>query len=205
MAASSINGSWPNESAIIIREEEYNRIKNNKEYIDTLKKFKNIFIYSGNNEKKAVKIALEQLGYDSLIINNHGYTNGLNSNTSAEVMYKYINTLREKYNISSISHFTSELNLEESNKRNELGKKIDLEHFFYIINNSGLDTSIIDKINILYNEDEENIKNGYTDTYDNLIDISYEIVKLIGLNKIAELTKEFNNNYLNNIIVKRNK
>ena len=188
-----------NDAFIIIREEEYNKIKNNKEYTNTLEQFKNVFVYSGNNEKKAIKEALEKLGYDSFIINNNGYVDGLSDNTSASVMYEYIYTLRKEYNISSTIHFNSELNIEEANKRNELGKKIDLEHFFYIINNSNLPKELIEVINNLYNEDEIDIENGYNDKYERIIEISYEILKIIGLDKLKELTIEFNNNYLNKL------
>ena len=188
-----------NEAALIIKEEEYDQLKNNEEYIKTLKQFNNIFVYKGNNEKMAVKKALELLGIDSLVINNHGYTNGLTNNTSAQVMYEYINNLREEYGINNKIHFYSELNQEESIQRQEQGRIIDLEHFFYIINNSNLPQNIIDKIKLLHNEDEKDIKEEHIDNYRRLESIANEIVQIIGLDKIEKLTKEFNNNYINSL------
>lgn len=191
------------EAAIIIREEEYKKIKNNPEYQSTLKKFNNIFVYRGNNEQQAVKEALEAMNYDNFIINKHGYVNGLNNDTSANAMYNFIDTLRKTFNIKGENHFDSELNYEESQKRIELAIQIDLNHFFYIIENSNLPNELIARINIYYEQDKKDIETGRSNEYKRLKKISEEIVECIGLKKIEELTKEFNNNYINNLKSKK--
>lgn len=182
------------EAAIIISEEKFNELKQQPEYISTLENFK-IFIYKGNNQKEAVQKTLSYLGYDSFIVNNHGYTNGISNNTAASKMVKYINELRNQHNINGDKHFYSEINLKDRIKRQEQGEKTDLEHFLYILNNAiTIPIKFKEKIQQIMEQNPENLK-----------EIMPEIVEAITLEEIERLTKEFNQIFINNLKSKSTK
>lgn len=184
------------EAAIIITEEKFNEIKNNPEYISTLEKFR-VFVYKGQNEKKAVQKTLEQLGYDSFVVNNNGYVSGLNDDTAANKMWNLMNTLRETYNISGDPHYYSDVRIQDDSHTNELGKKTDKEHLLYIINNATtINEEVKNKILMLINREDLNPKNSN--------DIITEIIDTITLEEIKRLTDEFNQLFINTLKQEKN-
>lgn len=179
------------DAAIIISEEKFNEIKNNPEYISTLEKFK-VFVYKGKNEKEAVKVTLEKLGYDSFITNNNGYLNGLSDNSAAYKMYQFINLLHQKYSINNERHYYSEVQQQDSLNTNKLGEKTDMEHFIYLIKNA---TSLTDEL-------RENLLKIVTDNNINkkeLANIIPEVISILTLEEIEKLTKQFNQQFIENI------
>lgn len=194
------------EAAILIIEKKYNEIKNNPEYMETLSQLK-VFVYKGNPHE-AIQKTLNLLGYDSFIINNHGYVNGLNDNTAANKMYTLINRLNQKYNLNNEKHFYSSINIEDLEKTNEEGKKTDMDHFLYIINNSNIPKEIINKINEAIEKDKTkhlNLFNNYIEE-DNkyLKQIIPIIIEIIGLDKIKNLTAKFNTKFIKNLKKEKN-
>lgn len=182
-----------NEACIIIKEEKFNEIKEKEEYIDTLSKFK-IFIYKGTNQSVAVKEALNYLGYDFFLINNHGYVNGLENNTAANKMWNFLDELRTNYQLSSTPHFYSKDNEQDIAKREEEGIKTDTKHFLYIVNNATtINEELKNKIIMLFNKNKEEFKT-----------IIPEIIEAITLKEIERLTKNFNEIFIENLKNKSN-
>ena len=94
------------EATIIIRSDIYNQIKDDDNYKEELSRYR-IYTYSGSNEKKAISEVLNKNGYDSFVVNDHGYSNGLYDEKPASKMYSFINQYRKNNNIGSEKHFYS--------------------------------------------------------------------------------------------------
>lgn len=200
------------EVAIIIKEDKFNEIKDNPEYISTLEKFK-VYVYRGSNEKAAVQQTLHHLGYDSFIVNNHGYVNGWETDAAANKMCDFIGKLGDEFSKSKIKHFGSPLYMMENINISKKAKIIDTELFIYIINNSTTitqeeknkilmtlkkDTTQTEQLRALqinFSFPEEQLYNVPA----NLKDIMSEIIEKITLKEIAKLTKEFNEIYINRL------
>ena len=177
------NMQLSSECSILISEENFEKLTNNLEYLETLKKFK-VYVYRGN-QQAAVSQVLSDLGYDSFLVSSNGYTNGLNDGMSASNMWKFVNDFAIKNNISLDKHFYSQINLEDSEIRNKKSNEVDKLHLNYILDNSNVSVELKNKIVLLLNE------NPYF--LDPLMD---ELVEQIGLEQIKKLTREFNKIYI---------
>lgn len=93
------------EAVVLMPVQEYERIKNNFDYIKEFDRFK-VVVYNGD-PLLAVQNVLNSLGYDSFLINKHGYTNGFKSDMSASKMYKMICNYAINNNISVDRHLGS--------------------------------------------------------------------------------------------------
>ena len=178
--------SLSNEACILISEEFLNNIKSNVECLESILKFR-VFAYRGN-QQLAVRKVLEILGYDLFMINNHGYVNGIDFGTSANKMWNFSHVLAAKYNVSLDRHFYSEINKLDKVARLEKGIEIDTKHLFYIIDNSNIPQDLIEKIKIELNNDIY-----FNEKLDSLM---IELINVVGLEKIKQLTQEFNNKYI---------
>ena len=167
-----------NEAIILVPEEE--AIKLEEEYGFTNL---NIKTYKGDIEEEIKKI-LTELGYDYFIVNDHGYRDGLNSDTKDSEMYNFIYEYSKEHGISQTKHFYSDINHEDQMIRLEEGEKIDLEHLNYILNSGVVSNELIEKINNLLDY-RMYYKNDFNKLMRNLIDE-------IGLDNLLFLTKEFN-------------
>lgn len=193
------------EAVLIIRMDKYNEIKDKEEYVETLKKFKT-FVYSGNNEKEAVREVLEYLGYDSFVVNDHGYVNGLDDGTAANEMWKFLNVLREMYGKVAIRHFGSSFHYDEVDEINACARNIEIAYLDYLLVNFNFSSYVVEKIEsyrqrgILEQIEEQEIY----DNYYNINNVMIELVEEIGLDNLCRLTKEFNERYLEDLRERKN-
>ena len=202
-----------NEAVILIEKSKYEEIKNKEEYSEVLNNM-DVYVYTGNMEE-AVSIILHDYGYDSFIINDHGYVNGLSDNTGANKMWECLDKLRKDYGIDAISHFGSKFNLEDKENTNIEGEKNDLENFLYVFNraieDNLLDNEFISLINTALEFDKENNisylkeKNRrnmyYNQDYSEygksyLLNIIPAFLEKIGLEKLKKYIKEYNQLYI---------
>ena len=202
-----------NEAIILIEKKKYEEIKNKEEYSEVLNNME-VYVYTGNIEE-AVSIILHDYGYDSFIINNHGYVNGLSDNTGANKMWECLDELRKDYNIEVIPHFDSEFNHEDIKKTSIEGEKSDLENFIYIfdraIKDNLLDNELVSSINTALELDKDNSisylkeKNSkymhYNQDYNEygksyLLKIVPTFIEKIGLEKLKQYIKEYNQLYI---------
>lgn len=172
------------ECTLLIKYDVYEMIKNDPEYIEDLKKYR-IIVYKGENEVQAVHNALEILGYDAFMISDHGYTE---RDGAAEKMTTLLNKLAQERGISQTKHRYTKNHKEEEALMAESNKRFDREYAEYILG-YGLEhgciseefaeyvLEIIDKYNYFSAEHREAIK---------------EMIELIGLERLAVLTAEFN-------------
>lgn len=172
-----------NECSILLEESFLKQNSNNLEFLEQLKKF-NIYVYRGN-QQAAVSKVLSDLGYDSFLVSSNGYTNGLNDGKAASKMWKFVNDFAIENNISLDRHFTSQINYEDSIIRQEKGREIDIRHLTYILDNSLVSEELKSKIVSLLYEHQSYLEP--------LMD---ELVNEIGLDKIKELTIQFNDMYI---------
>ena len=134
------NVNLSNEAVLLLKSDYYEIIKSDPNYMDELSKYK-IFTYKGHNEVYAVNEVLNKLGYDSFIINNHGYTNGLDSNTNAEKMYSFINKYATEHNINQERHFYSDIKMEDLDRQTREGINVT--------------SRIVDEMTMALNKDDE--------------------------------------------------
>jgi len=180
------------ECYILIDENYFKENSNNLEFLEQLKKFK-VYVFRGN-QQAAVSKVLSDLGYDSFLVSSNGYSNGLNDRSAANKMWQFVNKFAKKNNISLDRHFYSKINYEDSVKRQEKGKEIDMMHLNYILDNSNVSEELKNKIVQLLSED-----------YFLLEPLMDELVGEIGLDEIKELTKEFNDMYISELNSTKNK
>jgi len=177
------NMQLSNEATILISEEYFEKLSNNLECLETLKNFK-IYVYRGN-QQAAVSQVLSNLGYDSFLISSNGYSNGLNDGMAASNMWKCVNKFAIENNISLDRHFYSKINYEDSINRSEKANEIDKMHLNYLLDNSNVSIELREAINELMSNNLSILES-----------ITEEVVEQIGLERIKELTKEFNQNYI---------
>lgn len=198
------------DACILMPEDVYREIYDNEDYTNTLR-FMKVYVYNGN-EQIAVSKVLNNLGYDSFLVNSNGYVNGFNNDTGANEMYRFIASLRKKNKIDYVSHFNSLYNANDIEVTNRKSIDDDIKHFFYILDRAKdegiLDNEVIDKVKVAYEKDKYN-EIDYTNLNYRYVDLKkcdstlLRIVPLllesIGLEKIKKYTKEYNDNYLNKI------
>lgn len=172
-----------NQSTILISEEYYRLNSNNLEFLDELKKFK-VYVYRGN-QQSAVQQVLNELGYDSFLVSSNGYSNGLSEGKAASDMYNFVNEFANKNNISLDRHFYSQINYEDTMLRQEKGVEIDKLHLNYLLENSTVSIELATQIKNLIDE------NPYF-----LNPLLEKLIEEIGLEQIKQLTKEFNDLYI---------
>lgn len=178
-----------NQASILISEEIYRASCSNQEYLETLKEF-NIFIYRGN-QKEAVRKVLKTLGYDSFVLNQHGYERGLDTGTAANEMWEFAYELSTKFGIGFDRYYGSTSFIEDIKARQEKSEEIDISHLKYILNNSLIPKYLEQKI-------EESLEEGI----ENNTKLEYlmtEFVKIVGLDRIRELTIQFNEEYISGL------
>lgn len=193
-----------NEAVLIIKEEKYNEIKDKEEYVETLSKYK-MFVYSGKNEQEAVREVLKYLGYDSFVVNDHGYVNGLDGGSAANEMWKFLFELREKYEKDAIGHFDSDFHLDEIQRIGDCARKIEKDYLDYLLVNSNVSSNIIE---IIENYKQRGILDKIEveevwDNYYNINDIMIRLVEEIGLEKLLILTKDFNEKYIEELKIRK--
>lgn len=186
-----------NESSILISEENFNKMSNDLEFLEELKKFK-VYIFKGN-QQVAVEQVLSDLGYDSFLISTNGYTNGLKTGMAASSMWNFTTEFAIKNNISLDRHFSSQINYEDAIKRQEKGKEIDKLHLKYILDNSNVSQELRIQLEQLLNE---NISDSLIKYMEPLIE---QLVDQVGLDVLEQLTKEFNNIYIEQLKISKNK
>ncbi|MBR6689957.1 MAG: hypothetical protein IKL65_01330 [Bacilli bacterium] len=174
------------ESSILISEEYFKLISTSVQALEQLKNFK-IYVYKGN-QQIAVSEVLKDLGYDSFLVTSNGYANGLNDGMAASNMWRFVNSFAKENNISLDRHFYSSINYEDSIRRQEKGVEIDKLHLKYVLENSDVPNELKDKIIQLLDADISFL--------DPLMQV---LVGKIGLDKLKELTIEFNQMYINNL------
>lgn len=179
--------SLSNESILLIPHNMFEATINNEEYLETLKKF-NVVVFDGNDEL-AVRVVLDSLGYDSFIINNHGYVD----NVQANKMDKCVTDFAKHNNISMDKHWDSQIRLEDNEKRFKLMEESEINHLYYILDNCTIDNDLKERIKYYCN-------NNYTfyleEELSNLIDV-------IGLDTLKQLTNEYNKQFIEENSLKR--
>ena len=174
------------EASILISEEVFNSIRSNLDMLETLKKFK-VFVYRGN-QKEAVKKVLTLLGYDAFILNNHGYLRGINSGTAANEMWSFVCEYAKENGIGLDRHFQSPIQIEDTKARIEKGEEIDIKHLLFVLSNTNVPKYLQQKIKeALAYGIENNRKLSY---------LMVELVRFVGLNRLRELTEQFNSQYI---------
>lgn len=172
-----------NECSILIEENYLRENSNNLEFLEQLKNFK-VYVYRGN-QQAAVSKVLSDLGYDSFLISSNGYSNGLSDRMAAAKMWRFVNDFAKENDISLERHFTSQINYEDSSARQEKARETDIKHLTYILDNSNVSEELKNKIFSLLPD--------YLSYLETLMD---ELVEEIGLDQIKELTKQFNDLYI---------
>ena len=139
--------------------------------------------------EEAIKETLTEKGYDFFDVNDHGYRKGLDSGTKDSEMYNFIYEYSKAHGIPQQRHFYAEINYEDREKRQEEAEKIDELHLRYILDSGLVNEETIDKINNLF----EN-RMYYKQDFEELMS---QVVDQVGLDKLAELTDEFNQKMIN--------
>ena len=139
--------------------------------------------------EEAIKETLTEKGYDFFDVNDHGYRKALDSGTKDSEMYNFIYEYSKAHGISQKKHYYAEINFEDREKRQEEAEKIDELHFRYILDSGLVSEETIDKVNKLF-EDRRYYKKEFNELMDKVVDE-------VGLDKIAELTDEFNQKMIN--------
>lgn len=174
------------ESSILISENIYNSIANNLELLEALNDY-NVFVYRGD-QRVAVRKALQSLGYDAFIINQHGYLRGINDGTAANEMWSFAYELSKKYGVGFDRHFGSAIQKADTKERIEKGEEIDIKHLLFILENSKVPEYLNQKIREAL---KDGIENNKVLNY-----LMTELVKYVGLNRVQELTIQFNEQYI---------
>lgn len=181
-----------NECVILIKEEVFKSISNNAQYLNELKNFK-VYVFKGD-EQIALKEVLKDLGYDSFMVNSHGYSNGLDQSLAAGKMYNYINKFALQNNIGSDRHYYSKIKEEDDNKLFEHTKEVDKKHILYLLDNLNIPTELRENIKQVL--EEVNNMNYIKFILEPMLE---KIIDLIGIDTIKKLTEEFNKNFINNL------
>lgn len=156
-------------------------------------------------EQNIIRCALQLLCAPCFTISSHGYYDDANSNSMNEL----INNIRQEHNLGFNPHFNSPIHQEDTSQNEKNSMESDINHFIYVVTNSGLEQSLIDEllyfVPFLQNEDNFNgyglcSKLRYNDliTDKTLFDLKLkEFFNKIGIDKFIELTKEYNENFNN--------
>lgn len=185
------NMNLSNDSIILIPEDRAFDLENEYDFSGL-----HIITYSGSIDD-AIKDTLEELGYDYFVVNDHGYRDGLSSNTKDSEMYEFITSYAKDHNISQSKHFYSEINYEDQQKRFIEGEKVDLMHLQYIIDSGLVSDELINKINELLPS-----RTYYKKDFN---DLMVELINEVGLDNLLFLTNEFNKMMVNDRLISKTK
>ena len=148
----------------------------------------NIRTYTGELEQ-AIKDELQGAGYDFFDVNDHGYRKGLDSGTKDSEMYTFIYEYCQAHGIPQKKHFYSDINYEDQQKRIEEAEKVDELHLKYILDSGLVSEEVVERTNALL-EDRRYYKQEFNE-------LMRQVVDQVGLEKLAELTSEFNQKMIN--------
>ena len=147
-----------------------------------------VITYSGSLDD-AIKEKLIELGYDYFVVNDHGYTKGIDEGTKDKEMYDFIGDYANKNGISREKHFYSKYNYDDQMNRMEAAEQVDLMHLEYIFDSGLVNEELINKIkNILPN------KNYFKKEFN---DLMKDLIDEVGLDQLLFLTNEFNKMMIN--------
>lgn len=156
-------------------------------------------------EKDIVRCAMQMLGAPCFSISSHGYSDDLKS----QPMNGLITKIRQEYNIAFNPHFASPIHLQDSYQNQKNSMASDINHFIYVVTNSGLEQSFIDELLcfVPFFQNENNFNDMYffsslrhnkqVISRDLLYSKISEFISKIGIDKFIELTKEYNENFDN--------
>lgn len=182
------------ESAIMMTKEKYESIKDDPLYIDVLQNM-NVFCYEGD-QYLAISKVLNTLGYDSFVINNHGYRNGIYKDKPAGEMLQFLINYCNINNINMDRHFNSEDNFMDVNRILEDDIEIETQLLEEMCTTLGENASTIEKLKaglgraINSSEYEDNLKN---------------IISRYGLENLAELINRYNISFESELAVEKAK
>lgn len=166
------------ETIILIPEEEREKLTERYDLTGL-----NIRTYTGELEQ-AIKDELQQAGYDFFDVNDHGYRKGLDSGTKDSEMYTFIYEYCQAHGIPQKKHFYSDINYEDQQKRMEEAERMDELHLKYILDSGLVSEEVVERTKALL-EDRRYYKKEFNE-------LMRQVVDQVGLEKIAELTTEFN-------------
>lgn len=120
-------------------------------------------------------------------------------------MWICLDKLRTYYKKEVISHFYSDFRMSDINNRDRVMKKKQLEHFYYILNNSVVSLDVLDKVKEYEDRDFLSEINCYTywNNEYKVKDVMVRLVEEIGLDNILKLTKEFNDKYIEELKIRK--
>lgn len=176
-----------NECILLIDENFFNIYQDNPEFIEQLSNF-NVCIFKGD-ASVATKQILEELNKYYFSVGAHGYVNGLCSNLHAQKMHQFIINYAKEHNISTQPHSYSQIGQDDSQERNDKGAIIDKEHLDYVLEQTNTADELKEKFYYaleLNQNEREKLLNEACD----------ELISRIGLDKLKQLTKEFNKEYI---------
>lgn len=191
-------------SDILMTKEKYAEIKDDPEYQDTLEQLQ-VFVYASSllSQKEAVNRVLHILGKDafsigSTINRNFNYAKGIIDSrqpNKVSQMLKFIYDLSEGKIIPGVtfsrdSHMGSQFEAKENKLIFEESTEEDLNHMFYLTENSSIDSQ----------EKEEIKEKVYLDisnkSFTGLETISRRLVSQMSVLEIVSLTQQFNEEFL---------
>ena len=191
-------------SDILMTKEKYAEIKDDPKYQDTLDQLQ-VFVYDSSllSQKEAVNRVLHILGKDafsigSTINRNFNYAKGIIESrqpNKVSQMLKFIYDLSEGKIIPGVtfsrdSHMGSQFEAKENKLIFEESTEEDLNHMFYLIENSSIDSQ----------EKEEIKEKVYLDisnkSFTGLEAVSRRLVSQMSVLEIVSLTQQFNEEFL---------
>lgn len=191
-------------SDILMTKEKYAEIKDDPKYQDTLDQLQ-VFVYDSSllSQKEAVNRVLHILGKDafsigSTINRNFNYAKGIIDSrqpNKVSQMLKFIYDLSEGKIIPGVtfsrdSHMGSQFEAKENKLIFEESTEEDLNHMFYLIENSSIDSQ----------EKEEIKEKVYLDisnkSFTGLEAVSRRLVSQMSVLEIVSLTQQFNEEFL---------
>ena len=149
-----------------------------------------LYVYEGN-QKVVTQFILNDLGYNAFRISEHGYANNGGVSVEASKMYNFINNYAKTNNIGQEPHSLSVNNQKDLIERSKESEKADREHLNSLLLNGNFSESFIAHVNLALSKGTFINKE-----LDALMDI---VVSSLGLEKIKELTKQFNDDYISKL------
>lgn len=191
------------DAVIMMPKELFEKLQQKPEIIQQLQQY-NIASFEGD-EKHAVDVLISRLGYKSFDISNHGYRYYYGETEidaiSRKRMTDFVYSFASEHNISSDPHFGSELMVEDSNRRYEKGFEVDYKHLCYLVDNCTLLDEIKEKIKLTTSFDIHELK--YRRLEEEKQRLVLELINNLGLERIEELTKIFNNQCIEEINLRK--
>lgn len=188
-----------NEAVILIPKSYFEKMKMDNKILSELNNY-NIVVFS-ENEKMAVRTVLINLGYHYYDICEHGYSFE-KSDTSSRDMLLFIQKFANNNNVSQDRHFDSEINNEDRTRRHDKSMLVCIDHLKFLLDNSNFDSNIKDELlNLVILSDVDLKSYGLVQRKNNLI---RELINSLGLEKLAILTKQFNETCIKDLTDQKN-